>query len=203
MKKTIIVILTMISIVYLCGCDKSVEKKEDLELKEDDNISEQSVDENIDNDYEEENDEITESHSENSINNKNNSKENTNTNSESYVEKEDKKKTPSSKEKAEVITPIKNIVEEEKEDDSEEQYLQSDDSSNSSQTHSHIEVGNMGWFNTQSELEAACMAELDKWGKLWETNQISDDEYFSKCPSGYEGRQCSCGKWTGDYKYNN
>ena len=40
---------------------------------------------------------------------------------------------------------------------------------------------------------------LEKWDK----GEISDSEYYSKSPYGYEFWSCGyCGKWTGNFKYN-
>ena len=39
------------------------------------------------------------------------------------------------------------------------------------------------------------------WEK-WDKGEISDSEYYSKSPYGYECWSCSyCGKWTGNFKY--
>lgn len=61
-----------------------------------------------------------------------------------------------------------------------------------------MNVGNCGkWFNTKSEAIAYYEEKIKYWGKLWETYQIEDDEYYKNCPTGYEIWSCMyCSKWT-------
>lgn len=61
-----------------------------------------------------------------------------------------------------------------------------------------MNVGNCGkWFNTKSEAIVYYEEKIKYWGKLWETYQIEDDEYYKNCPTGYEIWSCMyCSKWT-------
>ncbi|MBR3149674.1 MAG: hypothetical protein IKF64_05835 [Eubacterium sp.] len=63
--------------------------------------------------------------------------------------------------------------------------------------------GNMGrWFNSRSEVKAYVDKEMKYWADLEESGQITREEYYKKCPSGYECWSCAyCGKWTGNFKY--
>ena len=63
--------------------------------------------------------------------------------------------------------------------------------------------GNMGkWFNSKSEVKACAEKEMRYWADLEESGQITREEYYQKCPSGYECWSCAyCGKWTGNFKY--
>ncbi len=63
--------------------------------------------------------------------------------------------------------------------------------------------GNMGkWFNSKSEVKAYAEKEMKYWADLEESGQITREEYYKKCPSGYECWSCAyCGKWTGNFKY--
>lgn len=41
------------------------------------------------------------------------------------------------------------------------------------------------------------------WNNKVDSGQISNEEYFANCPKGYECWSCvTCGKWTGNFKYN-
>ena len=52
--------------------------------------------------------------------------------------------------------------------------------------------------NFESYWKNQCNALAEKWDK----GEISDSEYYSKSPYGYECWSCSyCGKWTGSFKY--
>lgn len=68
-----------------------------------------------------------------------------------------------------------------------------------------IGVGNSGqWFNTKDEAVATYRAEIKEWEDKWnaKVNPISDDDYYSNCPCGYEVWTCMyCGKWTLNYYY--
>lgn len=63
--------------------------------------------------------------------------------------------------------------------------------------------GNMGrWFNSQKDVKAYVDKEMKYWADLEESGKISREEYYKKCPSGYECWSCGyCGKWTGNFKY--
>ncbi len=63
--------------------------------------------------------------------------------------------------------------------------------------------GNMGrWFHSKSEVKAYVDKEMKYWADLEESGQITREEYYKKCPSGYECWSCAyCGKWTGNFKY--
>ena len=63
--------------------------------------------------------------------------------------------------------------------------------------------GNMGrWFSSKSEVKAYVDKEMKYWADLEESGKITREEYYKKCPSGYECWSCGyCGKWTGNFKY--
>ena len=63
--------------------------------------------------------------------------------------------------------------------------------------------GNMGrWFSSKSEVKAYVDREMKYWADLEDSGKISREEYYKKCPSGYECWSCAyCGKWTGNFKY--
>ena len=63
--------------------------------------------------------------------------------------------------------------------------------------------GNMGkWFNSKSDVKAYVDKEMKYWADLEESGEITREEYYKKCPSGYECWSCGyCGKWTGNFKY--
>lgn len=67
-----------------------------------------------------------------------------------------------------------------------------------------IDVGNTGkWFNTKEEAISTYKAEIKLWGNKWTNNEISDEEYYTNCPYGYEVWNCMyCGKWTLNYYYD-
>lgn len=62
--------------------------------------------------------------------------------------------------------------------------------------------GNMGrWFDSKSDVKAYVDSVMKSWADKWESEEISDDEYFANCPQGYECWSCGyCGKWTGNFK---
>lgn len=77
--------------------------------------------------------------------------------------------------------------------------------SSSSGTHQHtMPVGNMGrWFSSRSELVSYYNSVAEKWNNKVDSGEISYDEYFANVPMGYECWSCStCGKWTGNFKYD-
>lgn len=61
-----------------------------------------------------------------------------------------------------------------------------------------MDVGNCGkWFNSKSDAIAYYEEKINYWGKLWESYQIEDSEYYKNCPTGYEYWSCMyCNKWT-------
>lgn len=64
-------------------------------------------------------------------------------------------------------------------------------------------AGNTGlWFETKSQADNYYNSQLEKWGKLWENDEIEKTEYLKKCPSGYEVWTCPrCKKWTINFYY--
>lgn len=66
-----------------------------------------------------------------------------------------------------------------------------------------IGVGNTGlWFETKAQADNYYNSQLEKWGKLWENDEITKEEYLKKCPSGYEVLTCpQCKKWTMNFYY--
>lgn len=78
-------------------------------------------------------------------------------------------------------------------------------SDSSSSTHQHsMPIGNIGmWFNSRSEVEKYVTSVRNEWGEKYDNGLITWDEYMKNVPSGYEAWSCStCGKWTGNFKYN-
>ncbi len=66
-----------------------------------------------------------------------------------------------------------------------------------------VSCGNMGrWFSSRSDVKAYVDKEMKYWADLEERGEITREEYYKKCPSGYECWSCSyCGKWTGNFTY--
>lgn len=66
-----------------------------------------------------------------------------------------------------------------------------------------MNCGNIGkWFNSRSELVAYYNSVVNEWNRKVDNGEITNAEYYAKCPAGYECWSCShCGKWTGNYKY--
>ena len=66
-----------------------------------------------------------------------------------------------------------------------------------------IKCGNIGrWFNSRSDIETYWKNQCNALAEKWDKGEISDSEYYSKSPYGYECWSCSyCGKWTGSFKY--
>lgn len=66
-----------------------------------------------------------------------------------------------------------------------------------------IESGNTGkWFNNKVEADDYYNTEIEKWGKLWENDEITKEEYLKNCPFGYEVWTCpQCQKWTLNFYY--
>lgn len=70
--------------------------------------------------------------------------------------------------------------------------------------HNHsMPCGNMGkWFNSRSELNSYYLDIGKSWGNKLNNGEITRQEYYNNCPSGYESWTCSyCGKWTGNFEY--
>ena len=67
-----------------------------------------------------------------------------------------------------------------------------------------IKCGNIGrWFNSRSDIETYWKNQCNALAEKWDKGEISDSEYYSKSPYGYECWSCGyCGKWTGNFKYN-
>ncbi len=76
--------------------------------------------------------------------------------------------------------------------------------STSTGTHKHtMPTGNMGWFNSRQDLIKYYQSVVDDWNNKVDSGQISNEEYSQNVPMGYECWSCStCGKWTGNFKYN-
>ena len=66
-----------------------------------------------------------------------------------------------------------------------------------------IESGNTcKWFNNKIEADDYYNTEIEKWGKLWENDEITKEEYLKNCPFGYEVWTCpQCQKWTLNFYY--
>lgn len=66
-----------------------------------------------------------------------------------------------------------------------------------------MSCGNIGrWFNSRSDIETYWKNQCNALAEKWDKGEISDSEYYSKSPYGYECWSCSyCGKWTGSFKY--
>lgn len=58
------------------------------------------------------------------------------------------------------------------------------------------------WFETKAQADNYYNSQIEKWGKLWENDEITKEEYLKKCPSGYEVWTCpQCKKWTINFYY--
>lgn len=66
-----------------------------------------------------------------------------------------------------------------------------------------IIAGNTGkWFDSQAQAESYYNQEIEIWGKKWENENITKEEYLKICPSGYETWSCpQCQKWTLNFYY--
>ena len=66
-----------------------------------------------------------------------------------------------------------------------------------------MSCGNIGrWFNSRSDIETYWKNQCNALAEKWDKGEISDSEYYSKSPYGYECWSCSyCSKWTGNFKY--
>lgn len=70
--------------------------------------------------------------------------------------------------------------------------------------HKHnMPKGNMGkWFKSRKALKKHVDKVMKYWADKEERGEITREEYYKKCPCGYEAWSCPCGKWTGNFKYN-
>lgn len=70
--------------------------------------------------------------------------------------------------------------------------------------HKHmIPKGNMSkWFKSKKVLKKYVNKVMNKYYRQYEKGEITWDEYVKRCPCGYEAWSCSCGKWTGSFKYH-
>ena len=70
--------------------------------------------------------------------------------------------------------------------------------------HKHnVPKGNMGkWFKSRKALKKYVAKEMKYWADLEKRGEITREEYYKKCPCGYEAWSCPCGKWTGNFKYD-
>lgn len=70
--------------------------------------------------------------------------------------------------------------------------------------HKHnVPKGNMGkWFKSRKALKKYVAKEMKYWADKEDRGEITREEYYKKCPCGYEAWSCSCGKWTGNFKYD-
>lgn len=76
-------------------------------------------------------------------------------------------------------------------------------SSSSSGAHQHtMPTGSMGWFNSRQDLVNYYNKVVSDWNNKLLNGTISREEYIANCPQGYECYSCSCGKWSGNFKYN-
>lgn len=110
------------------------------------------------------------------------------------------KETSTTKEETptKVDMPSTSAVEQKQETKVEEKPTRCTNNSNHS-----MEVGNSGkWFSSKSEAIAYYNSQVSYYSNLWETEQIDDATYYSKCPSGYEVWDCIyCSKWTINFYY--
>ena len=70
--------------------------------------------------------------------------------------------------------------------------------------HKHyMPKGNMGkWFKSKKAMKKYVSSVMEKYNSQYENGEITWDEYVKRCPYGYEAWSCSCGKWTGNFKYH-
>ena len=82
---------------------------------------------------------------------------------------------------------------------------ESNNNSTSTGQHSHSpSIGTIGkWFNSRAELENYVTSVIQQWRNKINNGEITMEEYNKNAPNGYEAWSCStCGKWTGNFKYN-
>jgi hypothetical protein len=70
--------------------------------------------------------------------------------------------------------------------------------------HKHnVPKGNIGkWFKSRKALKKHVDKVMKYWADKEERGEISREEYYKKCPCGYEAWSCSCERWTGNFKYD-
>ena len=70
--------------------------------------------------------------------------------------------------------------------------------------HKHtMPKGNMKkWFKSKKALKKYVSKVMKKYSRQYENGEITWDEYVCRCPYGYEAWACSCGKWSGNFKYH-
>jgi len=70
--------------------------------------------------------------------------------------------------------------------------------------HKHtMPKGNMKkWFKSKKALRKYVNKVMKKYSRQYENGEITWDEYIRRCPYGYEAWSCSCGKWSGNFKYH-
>lgn len=66
-----------------------------------------------------------------------------------------------------------------------------------------MNCGNIGkWFDSRAKLVQYYNDVVNEWNEKVDSGEITEAEYYAKCPTGYECWSCShCGKWTGNFKY--
>lgn len=76
--------------------------------------------------------------------------------------------------------------------------------SSSSGSHQHtMPVGDIGkWFDSRQELVNYYNSVVNNWNNKLLNGSISREEYIANCPQGYECWSCTCGKWSGNFKYD-
>ncbi len=75
---------------------------------------------------------------------------------------------------------------------------------NKKKKHKHsMPKGNMKkWFKSKKALKKYVIKVMRKYSRQYENGEITWDEYVRRCPYGYEAWSCSCGKWSGNFKYH-
>ena len=65
-------------------------------------------------------------------------------------------------------------------------------------------LGGVGqWFDDKEDFISYYNSVAEEWNDKWLSGEISNEEYYANCPSGYECWSCSyCSKWTGNFKYS-
>ena len=58
------------------------------------------------------------------------------------------------------------------------------------------------WFKSKKALKKYVNKVMEKYNRQYENGEITWDEYIRRCPYGYEAWSCSCGKWSGNFKYH-
>ena len=63
-------------------------------------------------------------------------------------------------------------------------------------------VGRCKWFKSRKALKKHVNKVMKYWADKEEHGEITREEYYKKCPYGYEAWSCPCGKWSGNFKYH-